>query len=404
MTSWKRWAVPVAALAAILLWLAWQARRAPEPQAPAPKPGASAPGPASGPADKAGAVLELLPQDLLEAQVQRLQRGVEVSGSLEATRSAMVKARVAGELKSLTAREGDAVRAGQVLAQIDSTELEWRLRQAQQQAEAAKAQLDIAVRQLANNQALVAQGFISPTALETSVSNDAAARANANAAQAAVALAQKALADATVLAPIGGLVAQRLAQPGERVAIDARLLEIVDLSALELEAAVAPEDVRALRVGATARLHIEGHPDAVPARLARINPSAAAGTRAVTVYLSVGGGPGLRHGLFARGWIEASQQQVLAIPMSAVRTDAAQPYVIRWHAGMAEHRRIGLGAHGRAADGTELVEVASGLQAGDKLLAASAGAVADGTALRLRPQEAKEPKAAKEAIQAPASR
>lgn len=408
MTSWKRWALLGVAVAGIVLW--WVLGRgtrpggAPVAAGPGTATMASAPASPSAPALTSPGQLELLPQDLLAVAVQALQRGVEVSGSLEAKRSAMVKARVAGELKVLDVREGDAVRAGQVLAQIDATEFDWRLRQAQQQAEAAKAQLDIASRQLANNQALVAQGFISPTALETAASNDAAARANFNAAQAAVALAQKARSDATVLAPISGLVSQRLVQPGERVAVDARLLEIVDLSALELEAAVPPQDVAGLRVGAPARLQIEGRTEPVPARLARINPSTSAGTRAVPVYLAVAGGPGLRHGLFARGWIEASQQQVLALPESAVRLDGARPYAIRWHSGKAEHRPITLGSRGRDSQGNELVEVTAGLQAGDTVLAASAGAVADGTPMRLRAAaSAVAPMASAPAVSAPAA-
>lgn len=97
----------------------------------------------------------------------------------------MVKAYVAGELRGLTVREGDTVKKGQPLARIDATEAEARLRQAQQQADASRAQLSIAQRNHDNNVALVQKGFISTTALVTSQANLDSARANLAAAQAA---------------------------------------------------------------------------------------------------------------------------------------------------------------------------------------------------------------------------
>lgn len=330
--------------------------------------------------------LLLSPQDLIRVDVQTLARGIEVSGTLKAVNTAQVKARVPGELKSVTVREGDAVRAGQLLAQIDTTEFDWRLRQAEQQAAAAQAQLDIALRQLSNNRALVTQGFISPTALDTTAANEAAARANLLAAQAAAEVARKARADAAMSAPIGGLVSQRLAQPGERVAIDARVLEIVDLSALELEAAIAPDDAPQLRVGAAARLTVDGSPAELPAKVVRINPAVVSGARTVPAYLSVAGHPALRHGQFARGWIELERRQVLAMPLSAVRIDQARPYAIVDAGGRAEHRPLQLGQRGRITDAggqvQEMVEVRSGLAAGEQVLAAAAGAVAAGVPLQ----------------------
>ena len=333
-----------------------------------------------------GGMLYITEQDLVSVGRIELARGLEVSGTVKAVKSAFVKARVATEILTLTVREGDTVRAGQVLAQLDTTEFDWRLRQAEQQAAASKAQLDIAQRQLANNKALVAQGFISPTALDSSSSNEASAQATLQAALAAVELARKARADATVTAPISGLVAQRLVQPGERVAVEARLLEIVDLSRLELEAAVPPQDIAALRVGATARLAVEGGGPAVLARVARINPSAAAGARTVTAYLSLAEGSGLRHGMFASGWVELERKQVLALPVSALRNDQAKPYAIRMVEGRAEHRTLQLGMRGKgvgsAAD-AEMVEVLAGLNDGDQVLGAAAGQVPAGTTLKL---------------------
>ena len=346
--------------------------------------------------------LELAAPDVLAVVRLPLTRTLEISGSLRAVDSAFVKARVAAELTTLTVREGDAVKAGQVIGQLDPTEFDWRLRQAEQQANAARAQQQIAQRQLLNNQALVAQGFISPTALETSVSTEAGAQATLQAALAAVELARKSRSDASLTAPINGTVAQRLAQPGERVPLDARIVEIVDLSRLELEAAIAPLDLAALRLGAKARLVVEGSsptdPASVPATVVRLNPSAQAGSRTVLAYLAVAPHPSLRNGLFARGVIDLEQRVALAIPLSAVRTDQSQPYAIRIAGSQARQQPLSLGLRGMA-NGVVMVEVLSGLAEGDRVLAASTGLVPDGVQLLL---PASGPIAASAAAAAPA--
>ena len=183
-----RWAIAVAVVLAIAAsgWRTISARRA---QQLAQTEAA---------AQRAQPVIELAQADVVRAAQRELVRGLPVSGSIKAVNSAFVKARVAGELQGLTLREGDPVRAGQVVARVDPTETRARLQQAQQQADAAKAQIDIAERQYTNNQALVAQGFISKSALDTSQNNLAAAQANHKAALAAVEVARKAVDD-TVL-------------------------------------------------------------------------------------------------------------------------------------------------------------------------------------------------------------
>jgi hypothetical protein len=181
--------------------------------------------------------------------------------------------------------------------------------------------------------------------------------------------------------PASGQISQRLVQPGERVPLDAKLLEIVDLSRLELEAAIAPDDLPSLHVGHLARLHVDGSLEDLPARVVRINPSAQAGSRAISVYLAVQPNPVLRQGLFARGWIELERRQVLQIPLAAVRTDQAVPYAIRIVNGRTERAPLKLGTRGQSG-GVDAVEVLAGLNEGDEVLSGTVGLVPAGVAVR----------------------
>lgn len=336
-------------------------------------------------------VVELGANDVLQARTLALTRGLPVSGTLKAVNAAFVKARVAGELQQLTVREGDTVQAGQLIARIDPTEYDARLRQAQLQADAAQAQIDIAQRQFDNNKALVDQGFISKTALDTSLANLNAARASHQAAVAAADVARKSAADTRLLAPIGGQIAQRLAQPGERVAVDARIVEIVDLSRLEIEAALSAADSVGVRLGQQAQLQIEGTPEPVPARVVRINPSTQAGSRSVLVYLGLGASTGLRQGLFAQGTLGTAQLTALAVPVSAVRTDKPAPYVQVVEHDRIVHKAVVLGERGEAA-GQPMVAV-SGVAENATVLAGSVGALREGTAVKFTPAAAPVPAA-----------
>lgn len=330
----------------------------------------------------AAAALDLRDGDLVSARSATLSRTLALSGSLRAVSTALVKAKVAGELRTLGPREGDSVQAGQVVGEIDTTEFALRVQQAQQQAEAARAQLDIARRQLDNNRALVEQGYISATALDTSVANHAAAQASLQAALAAADLARKAQADTVLKAPISGVVSQRLVQPGERVAIDARVLEIIDLARLELEAAVPASDAGGLRPGAVAELSVEGVAGPVRAQVARLNPSTQAGTRAVLAYLSVQPTTGLRAGLFARGTVALDERTTLTLPLSAVRLDDALPYAVVLDGQTLRRRTVKTGGRGLV-EQVESVEIVDGLREGDRVLRGSLGTVRDGTPARL---------------------
>ncbi|MDM0111893.1 efflux RND transporter periplasmic adaptor subunit [Variovorax sp. J22R133] len=375
MKRWIPWTVAVVAVAVVAggALRAVKARKAQQVVATAP----------------AEMPVTLLPADVLRAESRDMAQTLPVSGTLRAVDWAVVKARVAGELSGLTVREGDPVRAGQVIARIDSAEYESRVRQAQEQADSARAQADVAQRNYDNNKALVDQGFISRTALETSQSNLNSARATHRAALAGVEVARKALNDTVLRSPIDGQVAARLAQPGERMAIDGKVIEVVDLSHVEVEATLSAADSVAVRVGQRASLEIEGSGTADPqksqrqvgATVVRVNPSAQAGSRSVLVYLRLDRNEGLRQGLFAQGSIEIGRTKAIALPLSAVRVDKPAPYVQVIVEGRVVHRPVQTGQRGKV-DGQPFVSV-TGIDDGAMVVAGTIGQLREGTPVRL---------------------
>ena len=321
--------------------------------------------------------IELSETDIAVAQTMTMTQGVLVTGTLKAVRTAMVKARVAGELVMLEVREGDAVKMGQIVARVDNTEYLARQRQAQQQAEAARAQVDVAQRQFDNNNALVNQGFISKTALDTSIANLNGAKASYQAALSALDVSTKALNDSVLKAPLNGFVSQRFVQPGERVAPEARIIEIVDLSQLELEATLTSAEAMNVKVGQIAKLNVEGTSQEVLARVLRINPSAQTGSRSVLVYLGLQSHPLLRQGVFVQGSLGTQKVQAVVVPLESVRSDKTKPYVQTLQDNQVVHLQVELGAKGEA-DGKAVMALKE-IKEGTRVLAPSAGAVRDGT-------------------------
>ena len=350
-------------------------------------------------AQRSPAPITLQKSELLALVPRHLQLDLPISGVLKARQQAFVKARAAGELQGLQVREGDSVRAGQVLAHIDATENAARLRQAEQQAQAAAAQLAIAQRQLENNRALVGQGFISPTALQTTQANWDAAQANHLAAQAGVELARKALHDTVLRSPIDGQVAQRLANNGERLGVEARVLEVVDPRELELEALLAPADALQVRLGQSAQLRLQGQDSgpSVRATVVRINPSAQASSRALPVYLLLeraattdAATAALRQGQYVQGVLTVGSAQVLALPLEVVRTDKPEPYVQALENQRVVHRSVQLGARSML-NGQTWVAITHGLSEGAQVLAASVGLLREGTEVRTATTDAPAP-------------
>lgn len=330
----------------------------------------------------AAPVAEFLQNDLYIVEPGTLEHALPLTGSLTPLTEATVKAKVAGELVAVAVREGESVQQGQMLARIDPTEVQAKVAAREADVQAAKAQLVWAEKNRKQQKALLDKAFISQSAFDNIQSNFDVAAAKLRAANAELVVARKSRGDAVLYAPFSGIVSLRHAQPGERVALDAKVVSIVDLSRLQLEAPVPPSAIGQVKIGQTMNFRVEGFGEREFAgRIERINPAATAGSRSISVYAVIDNREGLlRGGMFAQGGLTLSRVgNALSVPASAVREEIGQTFVYAIEDGLVKRKNVSVGAP----DAAGRVQVLEGLAAGERIVRVNLGALREGVTARL---------------------
>jgi membrane fusion protein (multidrug efflux system) len=339
---------------------------------------ADAPAPA-----RASAALEFLSTDVMRVEARELRQLLPLSGSLRAVNQAAVKAKVGGDVREVLVREGEEVKAGQVLIKMDASEYQARVGQARGALSAARGQLDIATKARDNNKALLEKGFISKNAFDNAASQYDIARANVESANGALDVAQKAAADTVIRAPISGLVSSRTVQPGEKVSPDNRLLDIVDLRQMELEAAVPAADIMNVALAQDVQVKVEGLAAPLTGKVARINPSTQAGSRSILVYIQIDNPRSvLRVGMFGEAQLTLARKSgVLTVPQSAVQAAGGNAFVYAVENGKLARKPVTLGMRGDDGEGGA-VEIVQGLDSGAQVVRANLGNLPVGTEVK----------------------
>ncbi len=331
--------------------------------------------------------LEFVPEDLYTTKQETMVRTLPVTGTLMALTTATVKAKVAGELVEVAFREGQPVRQGQVLARIDQTEVQARVAARSADVAVARAQLQLAEKNRAMQKALLDRNFISQNAFDTTQSGYDVALARLRLAEADLVSAQKMLGDSTSIAPFSGIVSERYAQPGERVPLDAKLISIVDLSVLTLEASVPASSIAQVRIGQPLEFRVDGFGERrFAGRIDRMNPATATGSRSISIYAVIENKDGLlRGGLFAQGDLTLERiENVVVVPASAVREDIGQTYVYAIENGFVRKKQVRIGQ----ADSHGTLQVLSGLAAGDRIVKSNLGQLRNESPAVIRNQAA----------------
>jgi RND family efflux transporter MFP subunit len=353
---------------------------------------------------------------------------LNASGYVTARRRATVSSKVTGKVMEIFVEEGRAVKRGQVLARLDDTQLRAQLRVDEAQLNAAKraateneARLKEAELTLGRRQQLVKDKVISRAELDTAEAEVESLKARIAMAQQQVEVAQSVinarqtdLSDMVVRAPFDGIAISKDAQPGEMISpvsagggfTRTGICTIVDMSSLEIEVDVSESYINRVKPEQPVEAVLDAYPDwRIPAKVIATIPSA--DRQKATVRVRIAFDPSTRSGspgagskgetldprilpdmgvkvaflseAAPTGSASVPARPSLVVPKGAIRTVDGASVVFVVRGDRVERRAVKVGG----SDG-DLVEILSGLTAGDKVVTDGAAGLTDGARVKER--------------------
>lgn len=313
-----------------------------------------------------------IPVEVGRVERVRLTDDAQAVGALRAQQSVVLRPEVSGRIAKIGFTDGQRVRRGQALVQLDDT-----LQRAQLQQ--AEAQASIARTTLSRNRELLAQGFVSQNAVDQ-------AAASLEVAQAQVALAQAQLARMRIDAPFDGVVGIRIVNVGDYVKDGADLIGVEDPAAMWVDFRLAERYSGRVKAGLPVEVALDALPGrAFKAQVAAVDAVLDANGRSLLVRARLANDGGLlRSGMFARArLVFAERNDALVVPEEALVPQGGKQFLVKLVDGpegkvsQRVEARIGVRLPGK-------VEILDGLTAGDVVVTAGQARLMRGDALSVR--------------------
>ena len=309
---------------------------------------------------------EAVPVEVVSVGRQAITASYAGTANLEAPGESQVVAKTSGVMVQLLAEEGQVVRKGQVLARLDGD----RVRLEAQRSAATVNKLENNYRR---SQKLRQEKLVS-------ADSDEQIRYELEAARASLALARLELSYTNIVAPISGVVAQRMVKPGNLISLNAPVFRIVDNSRLEAVLNVPEREMAVLKEGMPLRMMVDAIPGKIfEGKVDRVSPVVDSGTGTFRVVCAFTGNETLRPGMFGRIEVIFDQREnILTIPRVALLEDEGETAVYVVRANKAARIPVKLGY-----TTGEFAEILSGVKEGDRVITAGKVAVRDGTEVQV---------------------
>ena len=321
----------------------------------------------------------MFPVEVRPVELRRVDYTVKAVGALEAFENVQVTARVGGALERLHFKEGDSVKEGALLAEIEPQRYQLAVASTKASLERAQAARAEAERELERAEKLAAEGISTGAEVSTWRTKLETARAAESEARAALGIASLNLKEARLRAPIGGSIQTRSVQTGQYVQPGTVIATLIRRDPLLLRFRVTEAEAGRIATGMKARFTVSGSKTVHEASVTFVAGSAEPTSRMVPIVAEVVEHAELRPGAFADVTVPVgASESAVAIPETAIRPSERGFVAYVANGGVAHERILELGL--RTPDG--LVEVTSGLKPGESLVVRGGEALKEGAPIK----------------------
>jgi len=335
---------------------------------------------------------------VVRVEPRPLERSLDITGSLVSRVAVDVKTEFAGRVIQMLKQEGDRVWKGELLALVDETNSKLALAQARASLEVAQAALlraqvveKASLREGERAENLMRSGGITQrdhdqaqVAIRDAQAQVKLAEAQVEQVRQAVAIAEKRLSDCRIVAPVAGEIERKFLNPGSYVDTMTLVYRVVDNQRLELEAYVASAEIGAVEKGQKIRFGVQTFPgEEFEASVLTVSPAVQPQNRSVMVRAAVPNPTGkFKAGMFVKGrLVTGVKPGAIVVPRDAVWRRVGQPaHVFVVEESQARRREVKLGT-----EMPEEIEIASGLNPGDAVVAEQNLELAEGVRVTPRP-------------------
>jgi RND family efflux transporter MFP subunit len=319
------------------------------------------------------------PVKTVQVEERSLPSPEDFVGNVQSRQSVMISTKMMGRILKIDVEEGEAVKKGQPLVDVDASEAQNAYAQSKAGLDAADVALRNAERDEARFKALYAQKAVTKHQLEQVEMGLAAAKAQKAQAEASLKMSGTLLTYGRILAPDDGIITKKWMDAGNLAYPGAPILTLENPKELEVSVAVPEGKARLLAAGQKAQVRLEGG-QPIEVTVSAVVEAADPMSRTSTVKLSLPNGRGLRPGQFLHVRFDALSVKGLVVPADALISEGQMEGVFVAENSVARLRWI---QTGQRTDG--LVQVLSGLQAGERVISPVPEGFADGTPIEVQP-------------------